>query len=185
VSWGTFEFYQFASLSSTPVESDPTGPAFEFNWGAIPNVQLHAIAPFGAVIPSNNPVYRPGGVGASAYGFYGYGDGGEIRFVQETKRCPQIESIRCSSCRRGSYGKGLGVGKVWYKDAGVGSEKLGEWTAYGGAGYQIVRRRSIAIFCMRRLLQRNIGHRLVLGGEVFLPSEGRLCDGADTGRNHG
>lgn len=34
----------------------------------MPNVQLHAILPFGAVVPSNNPVYLPGGLGPSAFG---------------------------------------------------------------------------------------------------------------------
>src|ERR1039457_6254508 len=44
------------------------GPAFEFNWGAIPRVQLHAILPLGGIFPSNNPVYFPGGTGPSAFG---------------------------------------------------------------------------------------------------------------------
>ena len=55
-----YEFYIFSTVDGTPAELDPTGPAFEFNWGAVPNIQLHAILPFGAVIPSNNPVYAPG-----------------------------------------------------------------------------------------------------------------------------
>jgi hypothetical protein len=41
-----YEFYVFGS--ATPVEMDTAGPAFEFNWGAIPRVQLHAILPWGA-----------------------------------------------------------------------------------------------------------------------------------------
>src|ERR1035438_4491978 len=68
VDLGHYEFYVFGTVDGTPAELDPTGPAFEFNWGAIPNIQLHAILPFGAVVPSNNPVYAPGGAGPSAFG---------------------------------------------------------------------------------------------------------------------
>ncbi len=38
-----YEFYIFGSADGTRAEFDSTGPAFEFNWGAIPRVQLHAI----------------------------------------------------------------------------------------------------------------------------------------------
>src|SRR5579863_1830857 len=50
-----YEFYIFGGADATPVESDSIGPAFEFNWGAIPRVQLHAILPWGVVAPLNNP----------------------------------------------------------------------------------------------------------------------------------
>ena len=44
-----YEFYIFGAMDGTPVEADSAGPAFEFNWGALPRVQLHAILPFGAI----------------------------------------------------------------------------------------------------------------------------------------
>ena len=56
-----YEFYIFGTADGTPVEMDSQGPAFEFNWGAIPRVQIHAILPFGGIFPSNNPIYLPGG----------------------------------------------------------------------------------------------------------------------------
>ena len=43
-----YEFYIFGSADGTPVEMDSSGPAFEFNWGALPSVQLHAILAFRA-----------------------------------------------------------------------------------------------------------------------------------------
>ena len=58
-----YEFYIFGGVDGTTAEIDSTGPAFEFNWGAIPRVQLHAILPWGGIFPSNNPVYLPGGTG--------------------------------------------------------------------------------------------------------------------------
>src|SRR6185437_7608008 len=50
-----YEFYIFGSADGTPVELDSAGPAFEFNWGALPRVQLHAILPWGAVFPAGQP----------------------------------------------------------------------------------------------------------------------------------
>jgi hypothetical protein len=63
-----YECYIFGTASGTPVEMDGTGPAFEFNWGAIPRVQLHGVLSWGVVAPSNNPVYRPAGVGPTEFG---------------------------------------------------------------------------------------------------------------------
>src|SRR5579863_2078407 len=61
VDFQHYEFYIFGGVDGTPAEMDSTGPAFEFNWGAIPRVQLHAILPWGSVNPTNKPVYLPGG----------------------------------------------------------------------------------------------------------------------------
>ncbi|HKT26145.1 MAG TPA: hypothetical protein VJR04_16170, partial [Terriglobales bacterium] len=61
VDYKHYEFYIFGTADGTPVEMDTTGPAFEFNWGALPRVQLHAVLPWGSIHPSNNPIYLPGG----------------------------------------------------------------------------------------------------------------------------
>jgi hypothetical protein len=168
VDFRHYEFYQFGSVSSTPVETDPTGPAFEFNWGAVPNVQIHVILPLGGVIPSNNPNYLPGGVGANAYGLTDVEVGVKYRFVQETKHRPQIGSFTMLELPTGSYSKGLGVGKVWYKLPIWIQKSWGEWTAYGGAGYQVVPQNQYRnFFYTGWLVQRNLGKRLTLGSEVF------------------
>src|ERR1700689_505416 len=49
VDFKHYEFYIFGGADGTPVEMDFTGPAFEFNWGAIPRVQIHAILPWGGI----------------------------------------------------------------------------------------------------------------------------------------
>jgi hypothetical protein len=54
-----YEFYIFGTMDGTTAEIDSTGPALEFNWGALPRVQLHAILPLGAIAPSNNPDLPP------------------------------------------------------------------------------------------------------------------------------
>src|SRR3984885_5155949 len=62
VDLGHYEAYVFGTVDGTPAELDTISPGFEFNWGAIPNIQLHVILPLGAIIPSNKPVYAPGGI---------------------------------------------------------------------------------------------------------------------------
>ena len=120
VDLGHYEFYIFSTLDGTPVELDPTGPAFEFNWGAIPNVQLHAILPFGAALPSNKPVYDPAGQGPSAFGLTDMELGLKWGFLKQTPHRPQVGSFTMFELPTGNSNKGLGVGKVWYKLPQIG-----------------------------------------------------------------
>ena len=78
VDLGHYEAYVFGQADGTPAEMDVVGPAFEFNWGAVPNIQLHAILPLGGVWPSNNPAYLPGGRGRECVWDYGYGAGIQV-----------------------------------------------------------------------------------------------------------
>jgi hypothetical protein len=82
-----YEFYIFGSMDGTPAETDSTGPAIEFNWGAIPRVQLHAILPWGSINPSNNPVYLPGGTGQRLWS-HRYGTGRKDRLHQRIEVHP-------------------------------------------------------------------------------------------------
>src|ERR1035441_10238850 len=115
VDLGHYEFYIFGMVDGTPAEIDSTGPAFEFNWGAVPDVQLHAILPFGAVLPSNNPIYAPGGTGAHAFGLTDTELGLKYGFIHQTKHRPQIGTFTMLELPTGNSTKGLGVGRVWYK----------------------------------------------------------------------
>jgi len=101
VDLGHYEFYVFAARDGTPLETDPVGPAFEFNWGALPNTQLHAVLSFGAIEPSNNPHYAPAGAGPSAYGLLDTELGVKYRFIQQTDSVPEWVSFRWSRCPLG------------------------------------------------------------------------------------
>src|SRR5271168_2675572 len=90
VAFRHFEFYTFGSADGTAVEMDTEGPAVEFNWGAVPNVQLHIIIPAAAVFPSNNPALLPAGAGKNAFGLGDIETGVKFRFIQETKHRPMI-----------------------------------------------------------------------------------------------
>ncbi len=104
------------------------GPHVEINYGVVPNVQLHVIAPVAYDSPK---------VGT---GHYGYGDtelGVKFRFVQESKYVPMVGVFPLLEVPTGSAREGLGTGRthallpVWLQ------KTWGPWTAYGGGGYGI------------------------------------------------
>jgi len=168
VDYGHYEAYIFGSAGGTPVEMDTLGPAFEFNWGALPRVQLHAILPLGAVFPSNNPNYAPSGQGPSAFGLTDMELGVKLAIIKQTKYCPQIGTFTMFEIPTGSYAKGLGIGKVWYKLPLWAQKELGPWTLDGGAGYAIVHQLQYRDYPYGGfLVKREINKRLELGVETF------------------
>jgi hypothetical protein len=163
-----YEFYVFSQFDGTPVEADPTGPAFEFNWGAVPNVQLHAILPFGAAIPSNNPTYSPSGTGPSAFGLTDMELGVKYNFIKQTPHRPAIGSFTMFEFPTGSYTKGLGVGKVWYKLPLWAEKELGSWSLVGGMGYTVVPQTGYRNYLYGGyLMKKTVNERLELSAEVF------------------
>lgn len=168
VDYGHYEAYIFGTLDGTPAELDPVAPAFEFNWGAAPNIQLHAILPFGAVIPSNNPIYAPGGQGPSAYGLTDMELGIKYGFIKQTKHRPQIGSFTMFEIPTGSYSRGLGVGKAWYKLPLWMAKDIGPWSLDGGAGYTVVPQTGYRNFPYGGfLVKRVVSKKLELSAEVF------------------
>ena len=167
-----YEFYIFGSMDGTPAEMDSTGPALEFNWGAIPRVQLHVILPWGVVAPSNNPIYAPGGTGPREFGLTDMELGAKIAIFKETKTLPQIGTFPMFEMPTGSYAKGLGVGKVWYKLPVWLQKNIGHWLLDDGGGYQVVPQINYRDFPYGGfLLKYTFGKRLEIGAEVF--SHGR------------
>lgn len=163
-----YEFYIFGGADGTPVEMDSSGPAFEFNWGALPRVQVHAILPWGVVAPRNNPIYLPSGSGPTEFGLTDMELGVKIAFIKEGKRVPQIGSFTMFEMPTGDADKGLGVGKVWYKLPIWLQKNVGAWTFDGGAGYQVVPQIGYRNFLYTGwLVKKKLNDRLELGAEVF------------------
>jgi hypothetical protein len=163
-----YEFYIFAAAAGTPVEKDVTAPAFEFNWGAIPRVQLHAILPWGVVAPSNNPAYLPSGSGAAEFGLTDAELGAKIALFEETKYVPQIGTFTMLELPTGNADKGLGVGNAWFKVPIWLQKNIGKWLLDGGGGYAIVPQTGYRNFSYGGfLLKYTVSDRLELGGEVF------------------
>jgi hypothetical protein len=168
VELGHYEAYIFGGMDGTPVELDTTGPAFEFNWGAIPNTQLHAILPFGAVVPSNKAVYAPSGAGPSAFGLGDMELGVKYGFLHQTKHRPQIGSFTMFEIPTGSYANGLGVGRVWYKLPLWAEKEFGPWSLCGGMGYAVVPQTDYRNYLYGGfLVKREFSERLEMSAEVF------------------
>ena len=144
------------------------GPAVEFNWGVLPNVQLHFIIPMACNFPSNAPDAPPAGLGPNAFGLGDIEIGAKFRLVQETKRRPMIGIFPMFEVPSGDSTRGLGVGKGWAKLPLWLQKSFGPWTTYGGAGEEIVPQTGYKDFTYGGwLVQRDIGKRWTLGAEVF------------------
>ena len=168
VDYGHYEAYVFGTADGTPVEMDSVGPAFEFNWGAIPNIQLHAILPLGAAVPLNHPAYAPAGSGPATFGLTDMELGVKYGFIQQTKHRPQIGSFTMFELPTGSYAKGLGIGKVWYKLPLWASKDFGPWTVVGGMGYTVVPQTGYKNFLYGGfLVKRVVNPKLELSAEIF------------------
>lgn len=137
VELGHYEAYVFGAVDATPAALGSYGPAFEFNWGAVPRVQLHAILPLGESMPWNNAVYAPGGAGPSAYGVQDMELGVKFGFIKQTPHRPQIGSFTMFELPTGDSSRGLGVGQAWYKLPLWVEKEFGPWSVVGGAGYVV------------------------------------------------
>jgi hypothetical protein len=119
-------------------------------------------------MPSNNPKYAPAGVGPTAVGIGDIEIGVKYRYIKETKHRPMIGTFAMIEVPTGNYKLGLGVAKVWWKLPVWVQKSFGPWTTYGGVGEQMVPHTNYNNFTYGGwLLERDIGKKWTLGGEVF------------------
>jgi hypothetical protein len=167
VEYHHFEMYAFTLSDSTGHNAGGTvfeAPAYEVNYGAAPNLQLHLVLPVTTVFqPMDGPTNF--GIGDTELGF-------KYRFVRETKHIPQVGIFPFFEFPSGNADKGLGVGKTWYRmpiwlQKSWGPEEH-KWTTYGGAGYTIVPQDGYTNFPFAGwLIQRDLSKKLMLGTELF------------------
>jgi len=167
VDYQHYEFYIFGGADGTPVEMDSTGPAFEFNWGAL-RLQVHGILPWGYIAPSNKSVYAPAGAGPSAFGLTDMELGAKVAFIKESPHFPQVGMFPMFELPTGSYARGLGVGRTYYKIPLWLQKNAGKWLFDGGVGYEVVPQTDYRNFIYTGwLVKREINKRLELGAEIF------------------
>jgi hypothetical protein len=167
IEYHHFEMYAFELSDSTGKNAGGTAleiPAYEVNYGVIPNVQLHLVVPPTAVfLPAGGPTN------------YGIGDtelGAKIRILKETKHVPEVGIFPFFELPTGNADRGLGVGKTWYrlplwlqKSWGPGDR---QWTSYGGGGAAVIPQAGYTNYPFAGwLLQRQLSEKLTLGGELF------------------
>ncbi|MEO7336312.1 MAG: hypothetical protein ABIV63_07005 [Caldimonas sp.] len=154
-----------------------TLPHFEFNYGALPNLQLHVIAPLAFSAPQGKPTRR------------GFGDlelGAKYRFTEETDAVPMVGIFPIYLGPTGAASRGLGNDAsqlflpVWLQ------KSWGPWTSYGGGGYWINRASGAKNnWFFGWLLQRKLSDKWMLGSEVFYRGEQLAGQGSSMGANVG
>ena len=179
VDLGHWEVYVFSAGAFDSNGATGQGPAVEVNYGAAPNLQLHAIADL---------AYddAPGGPHAM-----GPGDtelGIKYRFISPGKDdwFPQVGIFPLIELPTGDAKRGLGAGYVqaflpiWVQ------KDFGKWTTYGGGGYWINPGPGNRNYWFAGwLLQRQITEKLMLGGELFHTTSSAVGRRATTGFNFG
>ena len=156
-----YRHWEFYIASEQQFEKDATTatlPHFEINYGVVPDVQIHFVAPLGYMR-------------TSAGTHYGYSDteiGIKYRFTEETDDIPQIGVFPLVEIPTGDVNMQLGAGKtqvyfpVWIQ------KSFGNWTTYGGAGFWYVRvpGQQNWIFSGWEL-QYDFSKFVTLGGELY------------------
>ena len=158
VDLGHLEFYAFTAGQRVAGDSSGLGPAFEFNYGILPETQFHIVLPLAYDRPEGGPAQR--GLGDTEVGL-------KIRFLKETDTRPQIGLFPLVEIPTGNADKGLGAGHtqvfipLWIQ------KSWGPWTSYGGYGWWRNPGEGNRDWAFAGwLLQRDFGERLTLGGEL-------------------
>jgi hypothetical protein len=159
VEYRHWELY-LASL----VEHDANGwagtvPHVEANYGAVPDVQLHVIAPIAFAAPAGDALRV--GPGDTELGV-------KWRFVREAELIPQIGTFPLLEVPTGISRRGLGNGAtqvflpLWVQ------KSIGRWTTYGGGGAWLNAGAGTQTWWYAGWqIQRQIIEPLAIGAEVF------------------
>jgi hypothetical protein len=152
-------------------------PMVEVNFGALPQVQLHLIAPLAYDRAPGGPMT------------YGYGDtelGVKWRFVQEGDWVPMIGTFPLVELPTGNLSRGLGTGStrlfvpLWLQ------KSFGAWTTYGGGGYWVnpgSGNRNYWFFGWQA--QCRLGEAVTVGAEIFHTSASEVGGSGETRFNAG
>jgi hypothetical protein len=154
-----FEFYVFETSINYSGNTLIQGPAAEFNWGVLPEVQIHVISGLNYLSPASGP---------SAYGLGDAELGVKFRFIKEGDNNPQVGIFPLVEIPTGNPSNGLGNGVAWYKFPFWIQKRWGPWTTYGGGGYALNAAAGMRNYPFGGwLLQRDLNSSLTLGGELF------------------
>ena len=160
VPYQHFEFYNLSLGTAIRGDTAGAGPAWEYNYGIIPDGQIHIIAPLSF---------------DSQAGAYGKGDtelGFKYRLINEDKSglLPMVGIYPLLELPTGDESRGLGAGytrayfPVWLQ------KSFDDWTTYGGGGYWINQgggtvNRDYWFFGW--LLQKQVTKQLAIGVEIY------------------
>jgi hypothetical protein len=154
-----WEFYLATQHSITRDAASGTAPHIEVNYGVLPDLQLHVIAPLAYARPSGGPT------------FYGVGDvelGAKVRFVGEGKRWPMVGVFPQLELPVGDAPRGLGTGHLHVFIPLWLQKSFGPWTTDGGGGFWVnPGEGNRNYWYVGWLVQRRFSDLATLGTEVF------------------
>jgi hypothetical protein len=161
IAYGTWEINVFSQATHVSGERSGTLAGVDMNYGALPDLQLHVIAPLA--------FDKVAGAGTKI----GYGDtelGAKYRFIDEDEGGwrPAVAVFPLVSLPTGDDERGLGTGHtreflpLWLE------KNFGDWRTFGGGGYwNNPGADNKNYWFLGWALQRQITENLSLGGEVF------------------
>ena len=171
-----WEFYIASTQQFMRQETDATYPHIEINYGAIPNLQLHIIAPLGYVHSIDGT-------------HYGYSDtevGIKYRFIEETESSPQIGTFPLIEIPTGSVNQQLGTGKMQAYFPLWIQKSWGKFTSYGGGGFWYAPGPDHKNWAFAGWeLQYDFSNLITLGSEVYYQTPQDQESGTSTGFNLG
>jgi hypothetical protein len=153
------ELYLSSAHEVTHAGVRGVAPFGEVDFGALPDLQLHVLAPLA--------YSRDAGGGTS----YGAGDvevGAKVRFIQEGAARPMVGTFPMFELPVGSANKGLGAGRLRVLVPLWLQKSFGPWTTYGGPAYWInpgTGNRNFWYFGWQ--VQRRLSEIVVPGVELF------------------
>jgi hypothetical protein len=177
VELGHWEFYLASQHSITRTSAFGTAPHIEVNYGALPGLQLHVIAPL---------AYAHASGGATYYGVADVELGAKFRFVDENAWRPMVGTFPQFEVPAGSAAKGLGTGRlhvlipIWLQ------KSFGAWTTYGGGGYwRNPGQGNRDYWYVGWLVQRRVSDRAALGTELYYTTPDQVGGSANLRFNVG
>lgn len=174
-----WEIYGFSSGTHKSGDTSGVLPGLEADYGAAPDLQLHAIAPLAFDKPSGSGTKF--GPGDAELGF-------KYRFVHagEDGWWPDVAIFPLVDLPTGDENRGLGTGHTHeFLPVWLGKE-FGDWTTYGGGGYwNNPGTGNKNYWYAGWVLQRQVTKALTLGGELFHQTADTEDTKASTGFNVG
>jgi hypothetical protein len=161
VDFNHFEMMALTLGTKTDSGWDTFLPAYELNYGALPNLQLHTIIPVGFTAPDGR---RDGFAMADVeVGF-------KFRFIMPSEEdwLPQVAIFPLIEIPVGNQKLGFSTGHAQYFLPLWLQKDFDPWTAYGGGGYWInpgLHNKNYVFF--GAALWRKVGEQLNLGVELF------------------
>ena len=177
VDYRHWEIYLASQYNNDKYGLLGTAPHIEVNYGVVPNVQLHLIAPM---------TYSRATFGSMQYG---YGDtelGVKWRFVPENAHRPMVGIFPLIEAPTGDAGRGLGSGQsAFYLPLWI-QKSWGSWSTYGGGGYWHTPGTGLKDYgFLGWQIQRNVTKKLSIGAEMFYTTSMIVGGSARTGFNIG